>query len=111
MDVTAVDGEQIFACDDIDAGLRERRVELRIPVLAVVNAREAVAAVFDFVIRAEKADLQRLHFRNVAAADEHVADIDFAKHLREEVIQIVARGDAVEIRLDIPRESACRFTP
>src|SRR5580658_5266152 len=97
MNVATVHGEKIYTGDNIDAGLRERRVELGIPVLSVIHARETVAAIFDTVIGTEKADLQRLHFGDVAAADEHVADVDLAEHLLEEIVQIVARGDAIEI--------------
>ena len=61
-------------------------MELRIPVLSVVDPRKTVAAIFDAVIRAEQANLQRLHFRDVAAADKHVAHIDFAEHLLEQII-------------------------
>src|SRR6202042_2006245 len=74
------------------------RMQLRIPLFPIEGAREAVPAALDFVIYAEIADLERLYFRNVSAAHEHVAHIDLAQHLREQIIQIVTGGDAIEIR-------------
>ena len=96
--IAAVDGEQILAFLHVDAGLGERGVQSGIPVFAVVDAREAVAAVVDGVVRAEQAGVRRV-IGLAGTANEHVADGDFAEHFFEEVIQIVARADAVKVRL------------
>ena len=74
-ELAAIDGEQIFAGYNVDAGLRERRAQIGIPIFAVINARETVAAIFDGIIGTQQPHFDLLEFRNVAAADEHVADI------------------------------------
>src|SRR6202034_1351464 len=73
-EVLAADGEQIFARLDVDAGLGERRLEMRVPVFATVDFLEAVAAVFDGVVGAEQADADVGSFWLRAPAHEHVAD-------------------------------------
>ncbi len=86
----AVDREQVFAGFDIDAGLGQRRMQIGIPVLAIVDMREPVAAVGDRVIGAEQADFDLGHVRIGAAAHEHVPDRDVSQHLAEQEIEIVA---------------------
>ena len=56
-----------------------------VPVLAVEDAREAVAAVLDGVVGAEQAALDLRRLGAVAAADEDVAEGQLAEHLLEEV--------------------------
>ena len=55
--LASVDGEEVFAGVDVDARLRQRRLQARIPVLAVVDARDSIPAVLDRVVRAEQARL------------------------------------------------------
>ena len=55
----AVDGEQILAFLDVDAGQGERRSETGSPVLAAENFRDAIAAVLNFVVGAKQAGFGR----------------------------------------------------
>ena len=96
--IAAVDGEQILAFLHIDAGLGERGVQSGIPVFAVVDVGETVTVVVDGVVGAEEAGVRRV-IGFAGTANEHVADGDFAEHFFEEVIQLVARADAVKVRL------------
>jgi hypothetical protein len=43
----AVDGEDEVADRDVDAGARERRAQVGVPALVVVDARDLVAAALD----------------------------------------------------------------
>ena len=97
-EVAAVHREQILAGDDVDAGLRQRRGRLRIPVLAVVDPREAVAAVLDLVVAAEQAGLHALDVGRVAAADAQMSDHQIAEHFGEQIVEIGARTDPLEER-------------
>ena len=63
LEIVAVDGEQILPCFDVDARLGQRRAQLRIPIEAAEDFREAIAAVFDFVVGAEEAARNRLRRR------------------------------------------------
>ncbi len=98
--VAALHGEQILAGADARAGLRERRLQRRVPIFAVEDLREAVAAVLDLVIRAEETRRHPLLRRLRAAAHEHVPDREIAQHLAEEKREVVARRDVREIRLE-----------
>ena len=53
----AVDGEQVFALLDVDAGQGERRGQAGGPVLPAEDFGDAVAAVFDLVVGAQQAGL------------------------------------------------------
>ena len=75
------------------------RFEIAIPVLAVVDAREPVAAVFERVVGAEQAGLHLLRFGTVAAEDEHVPDGHLAERFREDIVQVPPRPEILEIRL------------
>ncbi len=97
--VAAVHRQQIFARSDVDARLRERRVQLRVPIFAAVHFGEAVSAVFNFVVGAEQAALHALHLRERAAAHKEVPDRKFAEHLLEQIVQIAAAGDRFQIGL------------
>lgn len=70
--------------------MRQRSAELRVPVFAIVDAGEAIAAVFDFVVGAEKTDGNAFDFGTVAAADEEVADGEVAHGFFKDVIQVGA---------------------
>ena len=76
----AVDGEQVVALDDVDAGQGQRRGQRRSPVLTVVDLGELVAIVLDRVVGAEQPGLRRIR-RSMRTAHEHVADLNFAQHL------------------------------
>ena len=81
--------------DDVDAGRRQRRAQIRIPALAVVDARDLVAAAFDREVGAEQAARRRRHVRHVAAAHVRVADGDLGAHVVEQVVEI---GAVVDVR-------------
>ncbi len=98
VEIAAVDGQQIVADVDVDSWLGERRHEFWIPILAVEDAREAVAAVLDLVVCTEKTGADLARFGSVSAADEHVPDAHVAQHFAEEVVEVRAAGDVVEIR-------------
>ncbi len=55
MEFAAIDGEQVVAFLDVDAGQSERRGETRGPVLPAEDFRDAIAAVFNLVVSAEQA--------------------------------------------------------
>jgi len=96
--LAAIDGEQVFALSDVNAGEGERRGQAGSPVLPAQNSGDAVAAVFSFVVGAEESGfcIRVVRPRRV---DEHVADGDFTQHLCREIGEFGARGEAVEIRL------------
>ena len=97
--LAAVDGQQVIARRDVDPRLGQRRAQVGIPVLAVVDPGETVAPVFDRVIRAQQAGRHAVHFGQVAAADSQVADLDPAQHLGEKIVQVAAGDDVPEERL------------
>src|SRR5208282_975825 len=91
-----VDGEEILALLYVDAGLRKRRMKLRVPIFAVENARKAVAAVLERIIGAEHSDFHCFQLRLCAASDIHVQHVEVGEHVGEEIGEIRAAGDAVK---------------
>ena len=79
--------------DDVDAGRRERRAQIRIPALVVVDARDLVAAAVDDEVGAEQPARRRRHIGHVAAADVGVPDGDLGPHVVEQVVQVRAVVD------------------
>ena len=69
----AVDGEDAVAHRDIQAGLRQRGFLARIEDAAGVDLLQAIAIVFDLVVRAEQAAGNFLGFGNCAAIAAQVA--------------------------------------
>ena len=59
-DFLAVDRQQVFAVGDVDARAAQRGPQVGVPVLAVIDAGEAIAALVDGVIGAEQAALGAL---------------------------------------------------
>ena len=57
-EVSPIHRQQVFTLLHIHAGFGERRVELRVPILAVENPRKAVAAAIDGVVGAEQAHVK-----------------------------------------------------
>jgi hypothetical protein len=84
-EVAAVDGEQVLPFCYVHTGLRQRRAEVQVPVLAVVDANEAVPAVFNPVVGTEKASRDIPGLRQIAAFDAKVANCDLAHHVGEQV--------------------------
>jgi len=68
--------------------LGQGRLEFGVPILAVVNMRKAIAAVLDFVVRAEQADLDPGNLRLRAAAHKHVTDGNVTEHLAKEIVKV-----------------------
>ncbi len=77
--IAAVHREDVISGFDVDAGLGQRGFIAGIPVFAVVDFGNAIAAVFQAVIGAEQTAFDFLRLGRFAAADEHVAD----RHLAE----------------------------
>ena len=93
LDLLAVDRKQEVAGLDVDAGRRQRRAEVRVPVSAAVDRLEAESAVRDLVVGAEQADGHRLGLvEPLAAAQEAVADGELAEHHPDHAVQVVPRG-------------------
>ena len=79
--------------------MRQRRLHLRIPTLPDVDFLEAVAAVRDLVIRAQQAAGDGFSQRNIAAAAAQVAAGHLAQHVLEDIVQVGARGERIQIFL------------
>src|SRR5208282_3731825 len=71
-EVSPIHRQQVFTLFHIHAGLRERRVELRVPILAIEYARKAVAAAIDRVVGAEQAHAYYRDVRMLAPGDVHM---------------------------------------
>ncbi len=95
LQLDAVDRQDVVADRDFDAGRRQRRAQVRIPALVVVDARDLVAAVLDREVGAEQSARRRRHVGHVAAAHVRVADGDLGAHLVEQVVQI---GAVIDVR-------------
>ena len=95
----SVDGEDVLARRDVDAGLRQRRLQARDS--SSRRCRRASRGSGRSRSRSPRraARLELLRLRTFAAADEHVADGHLAERFLEQVVEILARGEAVEIRL------------
>ena len=72
---------------------------MRIPILAVVDARETIAAVFDGVVGAEQSGEHPFYIRRIAAACAKMADGEFAQHFLEQIIQFTAGAEGIEVWL------------
>ena len=93
LQLDAVDREDVVADVDVDARRRERRAQIRIPALVVVDARDLVAPAFDREVSAEQTARRRRHVGHVAAAHVRVADRDLGAHVVEQVVEIGAMVD------------------
>ena len=71
-DLPSIHSKQILARLHIYARLRERRLEFGIPVFSVVDFLEAVASVFNRIIRAEQPNAHVRSVRLGAATHKHV---------------------------------------
>ena len=98
MQLAAVNGKEVFAFLDVNAGESERGGQAGSPVLAAEDFSDAVAAVFDLVVGAEEAGFG-IVVVVTRPADKHVADGDFAQHFDVEVSELGARGEAIEVGL------------
>src|ERR1019366_9763437 len=65
-EIAARDRDEVLAGLHIHTRLRERRLQLRIPVLSAVDAGEAVTPVVDGVVAAEEAARNGFGFEHVA---------------------------------------------
>src|SRR5208283_5133318 len=94
-----VNGKEIIAFVDIHAGLGKWSVQTRIPVFAVKNVGEAIAAILDFVVSTKQAAADVFHFRAIPAGDVNVLCGDFTEHVSKDVVEIDAGHDVVNERL------------
>ena len=79
--------------DDVDAGAGQRRAQVGVPALAVVDLRDLVAVALDREVGAEQPAGIRRHFRHRAAAHVRVADRDLRAHVVEQVVEVGAMRD------------------
>src|ERR1019366_8391170 len=93
------DGQQVVARTDVQARLYQRRLQLRVPTLPGVDFLKAVTAVRDLVIRAQQAARDGFGERNITAAAAQMAARYFAQDVLEDVIQVGARRERVQILL------------
>jgi hypothetical protein len=92
--VAAADGEQVFARANIDAGLSERRTQLRVPVEAAVDFLEAIPPVLDRVVGAEKTTWHGFRgVQAVTAAASVMADRQLARHPLNHAVEVATDGD------------------
>ncbi len=80
-------------------GAGQRRAQVGIPALRVVDARDPVAPALDDEVGAEQSGRDRGHLRHVAAAHVRVADGDLGAHVVEQVVQI---GAVPHVRQELP---------
>lgn len=99
LQVLTVHFEQILAFFDIRAGLRQRRPQARVPAFAPVNLHDPVPAVFDFEIGPQQSAFARLALGHVATEHVDVLQAQTGEQLVDEVRQVVATAEAVEIDL------------
>ena len=97
-ELDAVDREDVIADRDVDAGRGQRRAQLGIPALGVVDLRDLVPAAVDREVRAEQAADGRRHLGHVAAAHVRVTDRDLGAHVVEQVVQI---GAMIHVRQEL----------
>ena len=81
MQFAAVYGENVVACFDVDPGLREWRLQTGIPVFAIVDFGDAVAAVLQTIVRAQQPTFYLLRSPAARRLHKHVADCHFAETL------------------------------
>src|SRR5579862_4273613 len=96
--VAAVHRQNVISRLDVNARLSEWSFVARIPILAIKYFRNAISPIFQTVIRAEKSDFQFLRLWSFTAAHEHVTDRHLSQTLLEQVRELVAGGDAIQIR-------------
>ena len=88
---------------DVDAGRGERRAQIRIPALGVVDARDLVAAAFDREVGAEQPAGRRSAppaCRRRARTERPMRDL--RAHVVEQVVEI---GAVVHVRQQLRRTS------
>ena len=98
-DGAPVDLEEILACLHIHARLGERSAQLGVPVLPAVDAPEAVAAPIDREVGAEEPGLDRRQVGLIAALHEQVPNRELAEHLLEQIVEVRAAGEPLEVGL------------
>src|SRR5262245_50415779 len=88
--------QQVLAGNDVHTRLRERRSSIWIPVFAVEDARETIAAILDLEVGSEQAGLHPPHFGLFAASDAQMRHHHVPEHLSKQVIEIGPRADAID---------------
>ena len=87
----AVDGQQVLAGGDVDAGLRERRAQAAGSSSRRCRRARTGSARSRSRSRRRAGPSRRAGPRRGAAADAEMADGDLAEHLGEQVVQVAAR--------------------
>ena len=88
--VLAVDGEDAVARVDVEAGLGQRRLDVRRPGAAGVDLGDALAVVADRVVGAQQAAGDLARRRDGPAVAAQVADGEAGQHLLEDVVEVGA---------------------
>src|SRR5262249_37317150 len=83
-----IDSEDVIADRDIYAGAAERRAQVGVPALVVVDAGDLVTAVINREVGAEQSAGRLRHVRHVAAADVRMADGDLGAHVVEQIVEV-----------------------
>ena len=83
MEIAPVHSKEVVSGFDVDAGLGQWGFVAGIPVLAVIDFRDAIAAVFQAVIGAEETAFHLLRLGGFAATEKHVAHRHLAKAFLE----------------------------
>ena len=89
--------QQVIAYFHVHARLCQRRAQVGVPVLAVVDAREAVASVFNFVVRSQQSAFHLVGFGNVAPGNKHVPDGDFPEHFVKKIVEVGASAQTLQV--------------
>src|SRR5208283_1920484 len=100
-----VNRQQVLTLADVHARFGQRSPQVGIPVLALIHAQKAIATVFYAVVGAQQADTDVFHLRPVSAKDVDVLRRDLAQHVAENIAEIGAAHDVVNIGL-ISRDQA-----
>ncbi len=92
----AVDGQEVVALLDVDAGLPQRVAGVHVPGRPLADALDPVGAVGQLPVHAEHADGLAGLVLHVAAEVVGVADVELRDHLPDDVAQVLAGHAVVE---------------
>src|SRR5581483_20463 len=90
-------GQEVLAGSHAHTGLRQRCLEVGVPVLPVVNAGDTVAIVLDGIVGPKEAVLHLLDLGAITFAHEDVPQRELAQSFLKKIAQLVPRADVEEI--------------
>ena len=93
-EVAPVDRQQVFPLLHVDAGLGKRRMKLRVPILAVEDSREPVAAAVNRVVGAQQAHLHLGDSGCVPPATYMCRTLILPSMSAKQVVEVGAAGEA-----------------